>query len=255
MKPMNRGLFPISRLTGAVPWGLCVVFAVIVFHRGVQVPNRSAVSNGDAASHRETADKTDKNEADRRPKLGEEELENEWKKASSFLSENAPKRYEFITKSNVPRLHNYLKRMLLTKWRSLNHLKLEGPAELYQTKLQEMRLDDKEFFICLQLKHNVGDRKKNEADLAGVVAELFELGLTERGQRISIVEHKLVEQRKLLDDDKAHKSELVMKLVENVNREGVEGAKFGTRTSGQKSTPDSTTVKSLGEAETLPSEK
>ena len=246
MMPMNRGSNVVSWLSRIVPWGLCAVLVLLMSRRGILPPD-STDSNGESAIHHERA------EGELHQKLNEKEIDKEWELAAPFLKENSPRRYEWITKNNIP--HEYLKRFLIVRWRMLQHLKSERQMELYDTKVREMFVEDKVFAICSQLKRGIGNKQQLETELNSQISELFDLGLKERGLRINIVKNELQVQERSLDADKSNKEQLIKERVESVKREGVEGARFGARATGQKSKPGSSTVPSPGEPESNSDEK
>jgi hypothetical protein len=173
--------------------------------------------------------------------------EQEWKEATPFLSSNSGIRFKLADGPFGER--ERLKRVLFERYRSITELK-DKASELFKTRVEEFQLEDEVFGICQKLKHPNSDKKKLHEELTGKIDALFTLGLTERKQRISLVEKSLTQQKLALKSDEDNKTKLVNEQVEYVLTHGVGFARLeggAGHHSGSKSKPGAGATTSPGE--------
>jgi hypothetical protein len=245
---MNSRLIT-SRLLAIFPWALCAVLVAMAFVRSRPVAVAPVVFNGDGALFdRPPHDKSDpeKYRADH-PRISERELEKEWEACKLFLSVHSKNRYQQI--ENMPGgPKKPFEQFLVGRFRLINRIKSQSP-ELYNLKVREIELDDDVFGICLKLKSKTGDKARLQSELKAKIAELFDLGVSERKLRIGLVETALEDQKKILKTEQDGHDKLVEDRFNAVLAEGVEGAWIGGKHNGSKTKAGSSTVPSLGESE------
>lgn len=253
MTAMNSEKPILSLLLRLLPWGLCaalvLAFSVV---RNAQVPGlalQTAKEPKDVKQIKENPAERDREKAEheryRRLHSGPV-TEEEWKQAKEFLETNSPNRYRRIMslerrQAAGLKTGNFegLKRVLVGVWLDLSVLKDESP-ELYVTRLREVKLEDEIFGICLEMQKH-GAKQEQSEHLKTKVAELFDVGLIERQQRIALVETAIREQKKSLVSDQANKTQLVSQRFQFIVDHGVAGARLDLKHSVQKFKSGSTT--------------
>lgn len=156
----------------------------------------------------------------------------EWAQAEAFLKENSPLRFERLMKVPDEEQRRRLHRFLVTRYRAIAALRSSAP-ELYKTRVEEVRADD-EVFGILQELHRGGNKQALRARLRTVVERLVNLGLTDRAQRISMLENALSDQKKALENDSRNKEQIVEEQFNSVLRDGVNGFGINGRGLGGK---------------------
>ena len=121
-----------------------------------------------------------------------------------------------------------MKHAMVNSWRELLALKGES-IDLYNTRLAEVRLEDRVFQVCLDLEKGHGDKAELSRNLKSLINDLFVLGLTEREQRMTVIKAALSEQEQNLTADKRNQEQLVNQRYLYVVEHGVAGARLDTK--------------------------
>jgi len=228
---MSSRLAQPGRLLRLAAWGLCLIPLALAGERAHDVTGAAKAipeATFDRAPNRADSKST-------RSRMSEEELAKEWSQARVFLSEHAPRRLKQIESiPGAPR--EVLKRSLVRGWRRVAELQSQSP-ELYATRVKEIELEDQVYGICFSLKHGRGDKAQLQSELKNSVRNLFDAGLTERQQRIAILDKAIKAQRESLDSDTKRKDQLIEERYHIVSTEGVEGAYFGSKHSRAGASP------------------
>jgi len=201
-------------LTGALLLGAVAVFPVQP--AGAQENQSTAArSRNNTAAKPATA-----------PPTAEEEA-----KTAQFMEQYAPERFKVFKASRDGAAKKQFGQFLINRWRRLEELRTRQP-DLYQVRVEAIRLDDDIFSICRQMKKaNTADKQKLLADLKGKVADLFDNGLHERKIRIAQLEAQLKNQTDLLEADSSKREELIARRYRQISTQGVAGARLGNSSS------------------------
>ncbi|HET6249879.1 MAG TPA: hypothetical protein VFE47_19470 [Tepidisphaeraceae bacterium] len=251
---MMGALFSTSRIRRLTVLAICAAPVVLAFQRAGQQSapppppaTQVDVSDFELAQVGIFDRPRDKADAERQRAMHPGRVsEEEWAAAKAFLEVHSRNRVRLIDEKISGEPREGLKRFLVNKWHSIMQLQSQSP-ELYKTKVREVELDDLIFGDCLDLKQGQGNAKEIQAKLNARITELFNLGLTERKQRMKLVENSLVEQKKSLENDEHDKARLIQQQYELVLAHGVEGARLDNHRPGKSKPSASTTPSSPGE--------
>jgi hypothetical protein len=256
MTAMNSEKSLFRMLLRLLPWGLCAALMfVLVRNAAVLAPQSKEPTGLKEAANADQAQRARERAERPRKRLHTGPItEEEWKQAKEFLQQYSPNRYRRIQTLETKhaaglKAGNFegLKRVLVDVWLDLSVTREESPA-LYQTRLKEVKLEDDIFGICLEMQKVHHDKQASD-HLKAKVAELFEVGLVERQQRIGLVETAIGEQKKSLVSDQANKAQLVSQRYQYVIEHGVAGARLDTKHTGQKNKNGSTTEPTTEDSE------
>ncbi len=138
--------------------------------------------------------------------------EDDWAKAFKFFQENSPKRALAYEKLPDDQKRN-IRFLIINRWRAMKWYP-EG-SDLWNNKAKQAQLEDDVF----GLKQDLGGGGNSDALKAQIkvkVTELVDLRIQERALHIERLEKLVADERKKLEDDKAHKGDLVDKRFEQM---------------------------------------
>lgn len=160
------------------------------------------------------------------PPTAEEEA-----KTAQFMEQYAPERFKVFKASREGPAKKQFGQFLINRWRRLEELRTRQP-DLYQVRVEAIRLDDDIFSICRQMKKaNTADMQKLLPVLHTKVADLFDNGLKERKIRIAQLEAQLKNQTDLLEADSSRRDELIARRYHQISTQGVAGARLNAASS------------------------
>lgn len=148
-------------------------------------------------------------------------------KTAQFMEKYAPERFKVFKASREGPAKKQFGQFLINRWRRLEELRTRQP-DLYQVRVDAIRLDDDIFTICRQMKKaNTADKQKLLAELRGKVGELVDNGLKERQIRIDQLQAQLKKQNDLLEADSSQREEMIARRYRQISTQGVAGARLG----------------------------
>lgn len=156
--------------------------------------------------------------------------EEEWEKIGKFMEQYSPlrwKAYQGLLNSvnanpgGFPTLRGIgVRRLFTQRYRMITHIEKTEP-QAYQTRLKRLMLEDEIFGLSRQLRDVVDTARESEIrqQLRAKIGEWFDVGLTERQQRIEHWTKQLEQERQALADERAKRDELIRRRLRAAEQE------------------------------------
>ena len=148
----------------------------------------------------------------------QEPTSKEWEDVEAFMKKHSPRRLEKMDQIDDER-QQAVKRMLVTRYRNLQDLK-DQDQELYDIRVDRMRIEDDVFGLGWDLNHPGNDKSEEvRKELRAKLRLLFKSGLQERAHRLKHWEKVLEQHRKSLKEDEAKLDTAVDRYMADVQNE------------------------------------